>query len=64
MTIVAGVDFGTLNVRMTLADSEKDPIGTASASYTLHRREVGFLFQLSVSVSCLTVAVVASAANR
>jgi L-ribulokinase len=38
MTIVAGVDFGTLSVRVTLVDSEKGPIGTASASYPLHRR--------------------------
>ena len=37
MTIVAGVDFGTLSVRVTLVDSEKGPIGTASASYPLHR---------------------------
>jgi L-ribulokinase len=38
MTIVAGVDFGTLSVRVTLVDSKKGPIGTASASYPLHRR--------------------------
>jgi L-ribulokinase len=38
MTIVAGVDFGTLSVRVTLVDSVKGPIGTASASYPLHRR--------------------------
>jgi sugar (pentulose or hexulose) kinase len=38
MSIVAGVDFGTLSVRVTLVDSEKGPIGTASASYPLHRR--------------------------
>jgi L-ribulokinase len=38
MTIVAGVDFGTLSVRITLVDSRKGPIGTASASYPLHRR--------------------------
>jgi L-ribulokinase len=37
MTIVAGVDFGTLSVRVTLVDSKKGPIGTASASYPLHR---------------------------
>ena len=37
MTIVAGVDFGTLSVRVTLVDSNKGPIGTASASYPLHR---------------------------
>ncbi len=38
MTIVAGVDFGTLSVRVTLVDSVKGPIGTASAEYPLHRR--------------------------
>jgi L-ribulokinase len=38
MTIVAGVDFGTLSVRVTLVDSTKGPIGTASAAYALHRR--------------------------
>ncbi len=38
MAIVAGVDFGTLSVRVTLVDSAKGPIGTASASYPLHRR--------------------------
>ena len=38
MTIVAGVDFGTLSVRVTLVDSKEGPIGTASASYPLHRR--------------------------
>ena len=38
MTIVAGVDFGTLSVRVTLVDSHTGPIGTASASYPLLRR--------------------------
>lgn len=38
MTIVAGVDFGTLSVRVTLVDSVKGPIGTASADYPLHRK--------------------------
>jgi L-ribulokinase len=38
MTMVAGVDFGTLSVRVTLVDSRKGPIGTASASYPLHRK--------------------------
>jgi L-ribulokinase len=38
MAIVAGVDFGTLSVRVTLVDSKMGPIGTASASYPLHRR--------------------------
>ena len=38
MSVVAGVDFGTLSVRVTLVDSEKGPMGTASAAYPLHRR--------------------------
>jgi len=38
MAIVAGVDFGTLSVRVTLVDSKKGPIGTGSASYPLQRR--------------------------
>jgi len=38
MPVVAGVDFGTLSVRVTLVDSECGPVGTASASYPLHRR--------------------------
>jgi L-ribulokinase len=38
MAVVAGVDFGTLSVRVTLVDSQYGPIGTASASYALHRR--------------------------
>ena len=38
MAVVAGVDFGTLSVRVTLVDSKAGPIGTASAPYPLHRR--------------------------
>ncbi|MFB2563945.1 ribulokinase [Rhizobium sp. IMFF44] len=38
MSIVAGVDFGTLSVRVTLADSEKGSLGTAIAEYPLERR--------------------------
>ena len=38
MAVVAGVDFGTLSVRVTLVDSQMGPVGTASASYPLHRR--------------------------
>ncbi len=38
MPIVAGVDFGTLSVRVTLVHSQKGPIGTASAEYPLHRK--------------------------
>ncbi|HZY61300.1 MAG TPA: FGGY family carbohydrate kinase, partial [Edaphobacter sp.] len=38
MAIVAGVDYGTLNVRVTLLDSERGRLSTASAEYPLHRR--------------------------
>ncbi len=38
MPLVAGVDFGTLSVRVTLVHSQKGPIGTASAEYPLHRK--------------------------
>ncbi len=37
-TIVAGVDFGTLSVRVTLLHSERGRLGTATADYPLHRR--------------------------
>lgn len=38
MAIIAGVDFGTLNVRVTLFDSEKGKLGTATSDYPLHRK--------------------------
>jgi L-ribulokinase len=38
MAIVAGVDFGTLSVRVTLLDSEHGRLATASCEYPLHRR--------------------------
>ena len=38
MAIVAGVDFGTLSVRVTLLDSERGRLGTASADYPLLRK--------------------------
>ncbi len=38
MALVAGVDFGTLSVRVTLLDSERGRLGTASAAYPLHRK--------------------------
>lgn len=38
MAIVAGADFGTLSVRVTLVDSERGRLGTAVAEYPLHRR--------------------------
>ncbi len=38
MAIVAGADFGTLSVRVTLLDSQHGRLGTASAEYPLARR--------------------------
>jgi L-ribulokinase len=38
VAIVAGVDFGTLSVRVTLLDSERGRLGTASSDYPLQRR--------------------------
>ncbi len=37
VSIVAGVDFGTLSTRVTLLDSEQGRLGTASGSYPLKR---------------------------
>jgi L-ribulokinase len=38
MAIVAGVDFGTLSVRVSIVDSERGLIGSAVAGYPLHRK--------------------------
>jgi L-ribulokinase len=38
MGIVAGVDFGTLSVRVSLVDSERGRLGSAVAEYPLLRR--------------------------
>jgi L-ribulokinase len=38
MAVVAGVDYGTLSVRVTLLDSERGRLSTASAEIPLHRR--------------------------
>jgi len=38
VAIVAGVDFGTLSVRVTLLDSVRGRLGTASAEYPLKRK--------------------------
>ena len=37
--IVAGVDFGTLSVRVSLFDSERGRLGAAVAEYPLHRKK-------------------------
>lgn len=38
MAIVAGVDFGTLSVRVSIVDSRKGRLGSATADYPLFRR--------------------------
>ena len=38
MAIVAGVDFGTLSVRVSLVDSDRGLIGSALSEYPLHRK--------------------------
>ena len=37
-TVVAGVDFGTLSVRVSIFDSEKGKLGAGLAEYPLHRK--------------------------
>ncbi len=39
MAIVAGVDFGTLSVRVSIVDSGKGRIGSATADYPLFRKK-------------------------
>ncbi|HEY2343599.1 MAG TPA: ribulokinase, partial [Chthoniobacteraceae bacterium] len=36
--IVAGVDFGTLSVRVSIVDSERGPLGSGISEYPLHRK--------------------------
>src|SRR5262252_8246901 len=38
MAIVAGVDFGTLSVRVSIVDSKRGRIGSGVAEYPLHRK--------------------------
>ena len=38
MAIAAGVDFGTLSVRVSIVDSAKGMLGSAVAEYPLHRK--------------------------
>ncbi len=38
MTIVAGVDFGTLSVRVSILDSSGKRLGAATSGYPLHRQ--------------------------
>jgi L-ribulokinase len=39
MSIVAGVDFGTLSVRVSLFDSVRGRLGAGAAEYALHRKK-------------------------
>jgi L-ribulokinase len=38
MAVVAGVDFGTLSVRVSIVDSERGRIGSGVSEFPLHRR--------------------------
>src|SRR5262244_3633238 len=38
MAVVAGVDFGTLSVRVSMVDSDRGLLTSATAEYPLHRR--------------------------
>jgi L-ribulokinase len=38
MSVVAGVDFGTLSVRVSIVDSKVGRIGSGTAEYPLHRK--------------------------
>src|SRR5690242_13588944 len=38
MAVVAGVDFGTLSVRVSIVDSDRGMLASAPAEYSLHRR--------------------------
>ena len=38
MVFVAGIDFGTLSVRVSIMDSKKGKLGSASAEYPLLRK--------------------------
>src|SRR5436190_20266919 len=38
MATVAGVDFGTLSVRVSIVDSERGMLGSAVSEYPLHRK--------------------------
>src|SRR5258707_7022546 len=39
MAIVAGVDFGTLNVRVSIVDSARGILASAISEYPLHRKK-------------------------
>src|SRR5579863_2381131 len=39
MAIVAGIDFGTLSVRVSIVDSQRGRLGSGSGDYPLHRKK-------------------------
>jgi L-ribulokinase len=39
MSVVAGVDFGTLSVRVSIFDSAKGRLGSGAAEYPLLRKK-------------------------
>ncbi|MGD0842521.1 MAG: hypothetical protein ABSA32_15325 [Candidatus Acidiferrales bacterium] len=39
MAVVAGVDFGTLSVRVTIVDSARGRLGSGIGEYPLHRKK-------------------------
>src|SRR3954447_21210677 len=39
MSIVAGVDFGTLSVRVSIFDSSRGRLGAGAGEYPLHRKK-------------------------
>jgi L-ribulokinase len=39
MAIVAGVDFGTLSIRVTLVDTARGRLGSGTSEYPLHRKK-------------------------
>ena len=39
MAIVAGVDFGTLSVRVSIVDSQRGRLGSGTGEYPLHRKK-------------------------
>src|SRR5580658_3874835 len=39
MSVVAGVDFGTLSVRVSIFDSARGRLGAGTGDYPLHRKK-------------------------
>ncbi|HWA73787.1 MAG TPA: ribulokinase [Polyangiaceae bacterium] len=60
MTIVAGVDFGTLSVRVSLVDSRAGMIASAVGEYPLHRRHDDLNFATQSHADHMSALAVAS----